>query len=854
MYDLGESDGTHYITMEYVPGEDLRSLLKRIGRLPEDKALSIAKQAADGLAEAHHLEIVHRDLKPGNIMVDREGNAKVMDFGIARSAKLKVVTRTGMIVGTPDYMSPEQAEAKEVDGRSDVYSLAVAMKHKSERPRDPRELTPQISTPTARLILRCLENDPDRRFASAADLGAEIGSIAGAATPGPRRSVLRKPAASREITVTFKPMKALLPSAAAIALVAAGLVFWRVVLKPAPATRSVAVIHFQNQTGNADYDYLRDAIPNLLITSLEQSKYLQVTTFERLRDLLRQSGKADAGTIDAELGFDLCRRDGVEALVLGTYVKAGEIFATDVKIYDVGTRKLIKSYTAQGVGAQSILDKQIAQLSKEISRGVGLSRKAVNETGAAMAQAPTNSIEAYKYYLEGQAKMNQMFFEDARKDLEKALAIDPECAIAHLYISAIYQRLGNMSAVFTSLQKAKELSSRATEKDRLLIESQYASRVEQDTEKRFRLLEGLVSRFPKEKESYSPLIIYYMAHHEYPEALAAVEKALALDPKWVVVLNQLASIYEAQGDTAKAIETLEKAVIAVPDAPNLFDSLGEIYARSGRLETAIENYKKAIAIKPDFGSEEIIAYLRAVQGNYPDALTWIDQFILMAPNNESKGRGYWWKAIFDHLSGRRARAAQEMERVRTLTESLKNRYGTAMAAYGQVYLRFDRGEYDGAAASMEEGQRIARELSAGSPSFLASTNALGDFERELLQGYIAVRRGQTETARRHVSALEAALPKFREFKFGRGSQVEQSFTILRAEVFLLEGKPSEAITLIEKDFMYQGNRQMSIAFEFVDEVQFKASGYEAKFGGSLGGVVNVITRQGGNVFHGEVLG
>ena len=146
------------------------------------------------------------------------------------------------------------------------------------------------------------------------------------------------------------------------------------------------------------------------------------------------------------------------------------------------------------------------------------------------------------------------------------------------------------------------------------------------------------------------------------------------------MLNQLAYIYEGQGDTAKAIETLEKAVVAVPGEPNLFDSLGELYAKSGRFDEAIENYKKAIALKPDFGCDEIIAYLRAVQGNYADALAWIDQFILMAPNNESKGRGYWWKAIFDHLAGRREQAGKEMDRVRTLTESLGNQYGTAMAA------------------------------------------------------------------------------------------------------------------------------------------------------------------------------
>lgn len=125
MFDLGEDRGTYFITMEYVRGEDLKSLIRMSKRLEVGTALSMAKQVCQGLSEVHRLGVIHRDLKPSNILIDKAGNARIMDFGIARSIQAKGLTGTGVVIGTPEYLSPEQAEAKDVDQRSDIYSLGV---------------------------------------------------------------------------------------------------------------------------------------------------------------------------------------------------------------------------------------------------------------------------------------------------------------------------------------------------------------------------------------------------------------------------------------------------------------------------------------------------------------------------------------------------------------------------------------------------------------------------------------------------------------------------------------------------------------------------------------------------------
>ncbi len=251
MYDLGEEWLTIYISMEYVAGEDLKSFIRRSGHLNEAKAIGLAKQIAEGLAEAHRLGVVHRDLKPQNVMIDKDGNAKIMDFGIARSLHTKGVTGTGVIIGTPEYMAPEQAEGRDVDRRVDLYALgailfemvtgrvpfegatplSIVLKHRSEPPADPQTLNAQISAGLSRIILRCLAKSREDRYQSADEVLGDL-SAAEQGLPVTRRMTSRtkpgtarsKPLTDREITVKFRLRRVLVPAIAVLALAAVGVI------------------------------------------------------------------------------------------------------------------------------------------------------------------------------------------------------------------------------------------------------------------------------------------------------------------------------------------------------------------------------------------------------------------------------------------------------------------------------------------------------------------------------------------------------------------------------------------------------------------------------------------------------
>jgi len=809
MHDLNQADKTFYITMEYVRGEDLKSVIHRMEKLTVGKALSIGRQIAAGLSEAHKLGVVHRDLKPHNIMIDKEGNAKIMDFGIARSLGAEGSTGEGVIVGTPEYMSPEQVEGKDVDRRSDIYSLgiilyemvtgrapfegdtplSVALKQKTEAPPHPKKLNPQLPEAFERLILRCLEKDRAKRYESAGEVLLDLNRIEEGLPTTERIIPKHAPLTAREITVTFKLRKLLLPTAVAVLLIAAAVAVWQFLPRKEPLKRTIAIINFINQTGDRSYDYLQAAIPNLLITSLEQSKYLRVLTWERMHDLLKQAGKANVDVIDSELGFEICRMDGVEAIILGSFVKAGNMFATDVKVLDVASKRILKSAGSKGQGVQSILEKQIGDLSKEISRGIGISDRKAEAVQAKIADKATSSMEAYNLFLKGRDEYEKFYYGQARDSLKKTVELDPSFAVAHLYLARVLNALYESKESRDAFEKAKALSQKTTEKERLYIEAAYASAIESDPEKRLGILKEIAQKYPKEKQVHYELAGYYKNRGSFDQAVQEYTKALELDPSFGYALNELAYAYSDIRNFEKALEYFQKYAALLPGDANPVDSIGETYFRMGKLDESIAKYKEALKLKPDFLSSNIgLTYIYGLKEDYGEALKFVDQFITIAPSVGAKGMGTYFKNFLLYWMGKRTQTLSEIKTLIGLADMLgmKEASVTMNVLTGLVYL--DMGESGLGRKhfqnSYEKTLTVATLNTADSKGILS-----------FCFGLVDVKEGSLEAARSRLVEVKSFLA---QVSSGFKAFVSFLHDLLSAEIFLAQGSLDKAIDVMEK--------------------------------------------------------
>lgn len=626
MFDLNQEKGSHYITMEYIRGEDLRRLVRKMGTLSPGQAIHIAKQVCEGLGEAHRLGVVHRDLKPQNIMVDEDGNARIMDFGIARSLSAKGITGAGVMIGTPEYMSPEQVEGKEVDQRSDLYSLGIILyemvtgrvpfegdtpftigvKHKSEIPKNPKKINPNIPEDLSSVILKCLEKDKAKRYQTAVEVHSELEKIEKGIPTTERVVPERKTLTSREITVKFTLRRLFIPAIAFLAIVIAGIILWRILpsKKAGPfisGKPTLAILYFKNNTGDKAMDVWRTGLSDLLISSIAQSKYINVLSADQVYSVLRRMNLLEASSYASEDLKRIADQTGATHILQGYLTRAGGNLRINVSLQKAGSGEILASENADASDEGKIFP-MMDDLARRIKPNFDLSAQQLSDDLAREAAAITTpSPEAYKLYIESRKFHYQAEYRKAIPLLERAVQLDPEFAMAYRALSSAYYNLGLINEWQKNIEKALQLSGRLSERDRYSIEGYFHfSRQEREWPMAIEAYSKLLSLYPDDSTANYSLGLVYYSLEEWDQALKYWDICLKNKFPFFALYTGMADIYRTQGLIERDREVLEFYRDNISDSAIIHLYLSTHFRCKGDLDSAAKELDKAITLDPTY--------------------------------------------------------------------------------------------------------------------------------------------------------------------------------------------------------------------------------------------------------------
>lgn len=432
--------GSNYLVMELVEGETIAARL-RSGPLPVKAAILYASQIMAALAEAHGKGIVHRDLKPGNIMIAKSG-VKVLDFGLAQSGQDERVTASHMVMGTPAYMAPEQREGKTADARSDIYSLGCVLYEMSTGARVTSQRKRIPSPQLERIVTRCLEEDPCRRWQSAAELEREL----------------------QRITTARSVWKTVSAAAVALALFAAAFFYFHRASKLTDKD-TIVLADFVNNTGDPVFD---GTLRQGLAIQLEQSPFLKIMDDEQVERVLRLMNLPQGAPITNPIAHEICVREGATATIDGTIASLGKNYVITLKAIACQDGATLAREQIQAEDKEHVLN-AVGTTATAMRRKLGESLNSIQKLNRPLEQATTASLEALQNYTVGHSEADQGHFLAAIPLFERATAIDPNFAMAYYLLAVTLVNAGDMVRSREYSKRAFSLTDRVSEYERAEI-------------------------------------------------------------------------------------------------------------------------------------------------------------------------------------------------------------------------------------------------------------------------------------------------------------------------------------------------------------------------------------------------
>lgn len=657
VYDFDTQNDIDFLVMEYIPGETLGQRLTR-GPLPEKEWVAISLQIAAALEEAHEHGIVHQDLKPGNIMVTPKGQAKVLDFGLARlleadaSAELTATSSSHTDgAGTLPYMAPEQLCGGPIDPRTDIYAAGAVFYEMStgqrpfqekqaprliqqilnEAPRPLQEWNRRSSPQVESIVFKALDKQPDLRYQSARELRVDLERLGAAQSSS--SAVAGVPFRShRGWKQALRAHPRAIYSSAVFLAIAAATVWWLVGARPVLsfAPRDwLLITDFDNQTGDPLFDR---SLLTALTVSLEQSPHANVVPRPRIVGSLHRMGKTGDEKITEELARDISQREAIRAILSCSIAKVGQRYALTARLIDPQSGMAVRSYYETAKDQDHVLD-ALGSVATHVRRDLGESMLATSKADRPLPMVTTRSLQALKLFADGGALWGKGKWDAATQAFESAVKADPDFAMAHASLGdAYYSHIYNSPARGKEhMEKALQLAERTTERERLYVQTRYAQDLGHVSEARS-CFDVYLKAYPDDWDMRFNYASLLRTSGQLQDALEQYKELVRIAPNNPFNYIDIATTYDELGNFTEALHNYEQAFKLDPSwktNQNINNEYGMTLFRAGDEAKARETFELAFA-KPDLKPKGLrsLAWLDLYHGKYAAAKPRIEEALL----------------------------------------------------------------------------------------------------------------------------------------------------------------------------------------------------------------------------------